>query len=767
MHEISEAAVLEGCTSGDVVDCADGGARGVVDAAVLRQCCRDPRNEVDPRGLRLRGARIAGCLDLTGLEVPFPLGFEDCEFDSPLLIEGAQLHELVVRGCSQLPGLLGNGARIRRDLDLSGTRVSGGHRTTASTSKRSAIWLCESEITGRLLCVDTVIDGSGERAIQADRMQVGGNIRLLHKFTSRGEIRLIGARINGSLDLSGASIESPLTGLALDLGEAVVEGSIFLIADTAGRRPAISGRIDLGRARVGGQFLVRDATLEARGGVPVGSTYSRYRLGRTVLSAPRMSVGAEMSMEGECRVDGGVDLSMSELTSLSIGPGCCLRTPGSTALNLTNAELLSFLSLGETAVVEGTVRLTGARIRGRLTLRGANLSKPEGKTLVAAEGAEIDGGTDLQDLRASGGRLRFSNATLSNVIAVGAQLINPGGFTLSLHQAIVKGSVVLVGGFRSEGLLALNRAVIEGRLECGGGTFICPAPAERNPDGHAIEARSATIRGGIYLDRASIQPSLDFTDAATTVLMDDPGDWPPRFVISGFTYDRFEHPRNGAVGPAWDHAARCAWLARQVPYDAGPYEQAARVFRQHGYTSGARAILIAQRRHARQAITGRWSIPRRVLDSAYSLTVSYGYRPGRVLWLIALLLALVTGSFLVPTAQAAMRATGPGGALYTTTGPIQPSGPPRPITRSPAVTPALPHPADTCGDGQVRCFNPFLYAVDTVIPLVSLGQRSTWYPDAEAPDGTFMQWWLNTATVLGWVLSSIFVLSLASLARSM
>ena len=30
-----------------------------------------------------------------------------------------------------------------------------------------------------------------------------------------------------------------------------------------------------------------------------------------------------------------------------------------------------------------------------------------------------------------------------------------------------------------------------------------------------------------------------------------------------------------------------------------------------------------------------------------------------------------------------------------------------------------------------------------------------------------MQWWLNVATVLGWLLSSIFVLSLANLARSM
>lgn len=66
----------------------------------------------------------------------------------------------------------------------------------------------------------------------------------------------------------------------------------------------------------------------------------------------------------------------------------------------------------------------------------------------------------------------------------------------------------------------------------------------------------------------------------------------------------------------------------------------------------------------------------------------------------------------------------------------------------------------------MRCFSPVLYAIDTVIPLVSLDQRATWYPDPNTQDGPFMQWWLNAATLLGWLLSSIFVLSLARLSRS-
>jgi len=134
--------------------------------------------------------------------------------------------------------------------------------------------------------------------------------------------------------------------------------------------------------------------------------------------------------------------------------------------------------------------------------------------------------------------------------------------------------------------------------------------------------------------------------------------------------------------------------------------------------------------------------------------VSYGYRPARVLWLIAALLILVTVTLQVPGARAAMRSTTPAGTVFTTAGPLQPQN-----------TVGTPR-TGACGDGQVRCFNPVFYAIDTVIPLVSLDQRATWYPDTSTHAGVIMQWWLDIATILGWLLSSVFVLSLAALARS-
>lgn len=164
---------------------------------------------------------------------------------------------------------------------------------------------------------------------------------------------------------------------------------------------------------------------------------------------------------------------------------------------------------------------------------------------------------------------------------------------------------------------------------------------------------------------------------------------------------------------------------------------------------------MAERRHARRVDQADAAWPRRATDAVYA-AIGYGYRPGRVLWALAVLLLLVVGSLELPVGQATMRATNGSGAVYSTSGLL--------VGSAPAGGGSAK--IDSCGDGEVRCFSPVLYAIDTVVPLISLDQRSTWYPDPHVSGGRLMLWWLNLATLLGWVLSSIFVLSLARLSRS-
>jgi hypothetical protein len=577
---------------------------------------------------------------------------------------------------------------------------------------------------------------------------------MLHNFHAAGELRLVGVQVSGSFDLTGAMVES--TGLALDLGDASIAGNLFIVPSPTGRRPEIRGRIDMSSTRIDAQLLIRDATLSKRDTYE-GNHYSRVRFHGNALTAVRLFVGAELSIEGSTEVSGCIDLSSAELGGFSIESGGSVSAPGQTAINLTNAEVRSNVSIGDRVHVRGTTLLVGARIRGRLHLDGMVMSDPAGRSLLKADGASIDGNVDIQRVRATGGQLKFWRSTLGGGFdATGAVIENPNGATVRLHQSTVGGSVRLVAGFRSNGCVLLNRSVIGGRLDLAGATFECPGPGPLNNEGSAIQAISARVNGGMDLAWTSISPAIDLTDTATTVVQDDPRAWPSRIYISGFTYDRFDAPRTGAPGKAaaiWDWRRRLAWLGQQADYDAGPFEQAARVFRQHGYTYGAEQLLIAQRNQARKAEGARRSLTRSTLDAFYGWTVGYGYRPGRVLWFVLLLLVLVSATLSLPAVEATMRASDEGEVFSTTAV----------LSTDDEVPPTF---QDPCGDGRVRCFNPVLYAVDTVIPLISLDQRSTWYPDHTEPYGWPVEWWLNFATLAGWVLSSIALLSFARLARS-
>src|SRR5258708_15024218 len=106
MDHVGEAELLAAATAGHVLDCGEGSVRRSVDAVLLRRCCRELRDRIDPRGVRLRNAAVTAPLDLAGLDVPFPLRVDGCAFDSPVVVEVAQLCELALTGCAHIRGLL-------------------------------------------------------------------------------------------------------------------------------------------------------------------------------------------------------------------------------------------------------------------------------------------------------------------------------------------------------------------------------------------------------------------------------------------------------------------------------------------------------------------------------------------------------------------------------------------------------------------------------------------------------------------------------------
>jgi hypothetical protein len=755
-----EDQLIAATWSRTVVDLRDRRGRWELPARVLQELCCERVPDVGRYGVRVAGARITGLADLRAVDVPFGLEFRDCVFDEPLVVEGARLHELAIVSGSRLPGLLANGLQIRRDLSLSGAVLHGALSTTASTSMTSAIWLTEADVGGRLLCVGTEITGPADRALQADRTHFGGNIRMIHGFLTDGEVRLIAVQLDGSLDLTGARLH-PKNQRALDLGEAHIGGSVFIIDDEEqheNAKPEIRGRLEMGHARIEGRILVRNAALIGPQPGEGGHHYLSYgTLHRSVLSAPRVSVQGDLLFTGSCQIEGGLDLQMAEIQGDVRLDDQVLWNPGDPSVDLTTAAIGGTVS-ARGLRSSGTVVLAGARIQGSLRFGGANLEDPaDGDGNVAAPpsqpleglpsatqpavlfapGVTIAGDVDLRSTAAYSGQVMFRAASVRGDIDAGnAKLHNHGGDALVLDYAAVDGDVRLADGFQAHGTVSLVGLTTKGIINLTDATITNDAAEP------ALVAVNARADGAMFLRWRRVEPWVNLDGASTPAIWDDPESWPARISIVGFEYERFW--KEPALSQ-WDVRKRIAWLARQDPLDAAPYEHLARVLRDRGQPQRAETVQVAYLRRERDGLNQRG----RVASFAWDKLTLYGFQPWRVIAIMGLLVLLLAGLLLLSAPRDSLRATGSSGTLYSPDGPIV----------------ATDEQTSPCGNGDVRCLRPMLYGIDVVVPLVDLGQRQTWRPEPHAPWGSAMEAAVVICTLLGWTLSTVFALSFTRMAR--
>jgi hypothetical protein len=666
-----------------------------------------------------------------------------------------------------------------------------------------------------------MIQANGGRSLQADRIHVGGTIRFLHHFTAIGEIRLLGARIDGSLDLTGARIKST-EGPALDLGDAVIEGSLFLISDRTGRRPIIQGRIDMGSTRISGQLLVRNAIIEKSSTTPVDSGYSKSRIRGSAVSAPRLSVGAETTMEGTCKVVGGLDLSMSEMSSLSIHNGCSFHADGNTALDLTHAQLRSSLTFDSGVAVRGTVRLTGAHLRGDLSLQGVKLKAPEPAASIAdsadigqrqrrtdahpdghhqtgyaliADGIKVGGGVLLDEGFTAEGAVQFRGADIAgSLICSDAHFdgCDHNGYALVADEIRIGGNVLLNEGLVSAGAIHLPGADIGRALACNGahldgqdnqGIVLLAGGIKASglylndgftPSG-TIWLRSASIRGSAYLAPEKPATGVIGLDAAHAQIAGT-FNWVPAEQVEGVVslqgaaagqlVDDWSGQRDNAFWP------KCGRLSLDgFTYDGfgGPQQatveqRLAWIRSQYQADSGNMQMPFATQPYEQLAVVYRHAgqdvEARQVAIARRADLRKYGNlsRSRRAgNWLLDKTIKYGYKTWRAAAVLLLLYLIVLGLSIFA-----QHHGLIAPAGNVRGLQPA---PVATKCTGNYPCFYPPGYAIDTVIPIINVHQASYWGPNGSAPWG--WTWVAVTwiATALGWALATLLVAGYTGLAR--
>jgi hypothetical protein len=599
-------------SKGEVLDEAamrSWGASRTCPAAVIRDILRgrlvaDP----DPHGLRLRGARITGRLDLEDLTTDVNLELRDCFLEEGVLARGACLAAVALTRCHLEhpadPPL--DAVRLTCSaLDLTGARITG-HATAGAVNLRGA------HIDGSLDCDGASLCNDSGPALNADGLQVGQAVNLRNGFAATratprgvllpaarpGAVRLTGARIGGGLDCTGASLRSD-TGPALSAEGLQVSLIVFLRRGFTATGTTNAGAVRLRGARIGG--LECDENVSLRNDTGPALVGDRLQVSQSIVLVHGFTATAfggygAVRLRG-ARIDGSLDCSGAKLLNDS-GP----------ALSADGLQVGQTVFLGEGFTATGgageaAVRLSGARIGGSLDCGGAWLRNSSGSAL-SADGVQVGQAILLNNgFDATGGgaeaAVNLSGARIGGSLDCRrAKLRNGSGPALSADGVQVGQAILLSNGFDAT----------------GGG-------AEA-----AVNLTGARVDGTLAFNQARLEHATDPRR---------------RLAVDGLTYTGVPQPISAQD---W-----LDLLRHGTPdYAAQPYQQVAAGYRALGDEREARDISMAQRDDELTRTDTRWS--ERWWGRITKVTLGYGYQPWKALLflagvlLISCLLAVALGS---------------------------------------------------------------------------------------------------------------------------
>jgi hypothetical protein len=353
-----------------------------------------------------------------------------------------------------------------------------------------------------------------ERCLSAELIAWVCTDRDAREFITHKGLRVIGAKIEGSLDLNFAQMEFPLAFLRCAFMQAIrLERAAVRLLDLSGSSVSASQILD----DASGQEVT--TALEARGlqvesDVWLGNGFRAT--GRVLLSGA--SIGGDLDCHNGRFTNEGKDALVAEgaeikgdvllrngfsaigqvwLTGASIGGNLdcgsgTFTNNGGAALVAQSAEIKSSVFLRNGFSATGQVWLRGVSIGGILDCDNGTFTNDGGYALVA-EGAEIKGAVLLSDGFNATGEVWLSGASIGgNLNCHNGTFTNAGGNALMAQSAEIKGAVLLSDGFSATGEVSLLGASIGSNLECDNGKFA-------NKDGAALVAQSAEIKGAVLL----------------------------------------------------------------------------------------------------------------------------------------------------------------------------------------------------------------------------------------------------------------------------
>ncbi|MFC6094292.1 hypothetical protein [Saccharothrix lopnurensis] len=672
-----------------------------------------------PPVVRVADRYLTGQLDLRAVEFPYLLEFVRCRFEAPPDLRQGKLAGIGFEGC-WLPGLMGRNLSCANEVSLAGSTVEG------------LVDLVDADVAGSLSLRDAVLRAAGGAApdgiaFHADRLKLAGGL-LAQRVRVSGELRLAGGRVGGYCNLSGGELDNPL-GHSVN-GTGLHVGGNLLMADCRFR-----GTVLLAGARVSSALTLRGAV--ATDGRADDDALDPHSDPNATLVFDRLAVDGDVQLDrgfsstgtvrmvnaalgGTLSLSGGVFDAGGPEADDPTGYGRALRTDVAEptgygrALHLDGAQVGGDI-IGRQARVRGQLRMVDLQAKGSLVLDGSTLDNPRADAVLGnrsrvgsnlnARQVEVTGGLELRGVHVG-----------ANLDLRGSRLTRPGRYR---HQPAGKPSLDVGGAVigrdlicaRGEKEFVAHGGVRARRAQVGRMATFAGAVLGDKLDAHALNVLGMQVQELVVTPITPPRGDVTLRQVRCTSLDDNENFWGAtgRIDLEEFRYDSLRRPID--LRDDQEVARRLRWLSQAMrrTYRPGPYDQFAEMLRASGNDEHASAVLVEKQRLRYRAVAeGRgWRRPLVLVWSwAQRAMVGYGYRPARAVgWLVV---AWLLGS--------AWFAAGP--------------------------------PLDEINEQDHLPWNPWLFTIDLVVPIVDFGNKNRW----QTPGAS--QWIASGLIVLGWVLAT-------------
>jgi hypothetical protein len=393
-----EQELVQAARHGDVVVCGDLSrevlARSTnpeyrIRARLIRELLLGRHGDLDPRGVRVQGARIVGQLDLDYVDTTVGLDLVGCACTDPVTAQHAQLPRLTLtQGIFEV--LHADGLHVDGDLNLCGARFVG-------SSELGTVSLHSAHIGGQFAGVRMRCDNNIGIALDAENLRADGGLFLREgRFTGSSElgtVRLVNAQLGSQFAGERMRCHNN-NGPALHADNLRVDGNLVL-KDARFTGTSASGTVRLHGGHIGGQFA----------GVRMQCDNN---------------IGIALDAEN-LRADGGLFLADARFTGSS----------KSGTVRLLGAQIGSTLD-GEkmrcTNDIGPALHADGVRVDGNLALENAQFTGSGVGDAVHLPSARVDGqlnfyGTKIFNGKAPGLQLQEVKAT--GAVVFPAQLVCP------------------------------------------------------------------------------------------------------------------------------------------------------------------------------------------------------------------------------------------------------------------------------------------------------------------------------------------------------